>query len=546
MTNLLHVSAREGNPLPGRRAVRDRWSRLVPGSAPPRRRGARPPLLLVVPACVSALIALLPLAYLGVRAFENGLGVLLDVLLRERTVRLLVRSLALTGAVTAAALVIGVALAWLTVRSDLPARRFWAVVAALPLAVPTYVAGFGWISFFPDLAGPVGAFVVLSACCYPYVLLPVSAALRRMDPAGEEVARSLGLSPLQAFLRTTLPQLRPALAAGGLLVALYTLSDFGAVSIMRFDSFTRVIYTSYRSSFDRTPAAVLSLLLVAVTAVLVWLESRSRGRASYSRVGSGGARDPSRVKLGAATLPALAVTVGTAGVALGVPLAALAYWSIVGNRGSVVLTDLLSAAGTSVTFAVLGAVATTLLAIPVGVLAARRSGRLPALLERASYVGYALPGIVVAFSLVFLSVRYASPLYQRTPVLVLAYVVLFLPLAVGAVHVSAAQSPPALEEVARAAGARPLAVLRRVTLPLAAPGIAAGAVLVFLTVMKELPATLLLQPLGSATLATEVWTGTGVAAYSAAAPYAAVLVLLSALPTYLLGVRTGALDRSPR
>ncbi len=123
---------------------------------------------------------------------------------------------------------------------------------------------------------------------------------------------------------------------------------------------------------------------------------------------------------------------------------------------------------------------------------------------------------------------------------------LFLPLAVGAVHTSAAQSPPALEEVARSAGSRPLAVLRRVTLPLAAPGIGAGAVLVFLTCMKELPATLLLQPLGSATLATELWTATGIAAYSAAAPYAAVLVLLSAVPTYLLGMRTGALDRDAR
>jgi len=503
-------------------------------------------MLLLVPACVTAAIALLPLVYLVVRAFEQGLGVVGDVLLRERTLRLLVRSLLLAGAVTTACLVIGVALAWLTIRSDLPARRFWLVVAALPLAVPTYVAGFAWISFFPQLAGPVGAFVVLTACSYPYVLLPVSAALRRMDPASEEVARSLGLSPWAAFRRATLPQLRPALAAGGLLVALYTLSDFGAVSIMRFDAFTRVIYTSYRASFDRTPAAVLSLLLVAVTVVLVWLEARSRGRASYSRVGGGGARDHGRVRLRAATLPALALVALVAGLALGVPAAALVYWSAVGTSGSLSLGALTSAAGTSLTFAALGAVATTVLAIPVGVLAARRGGRLPALLERASYVGYALPGIVVAFSLVFLSVRYAFPFYQRTPVLVLAYVVLFLPLAVGAVHVSAAQSPPALEEVARAAGARPLAVLRRVTLPLAAPGIAAGAVLVFLTVMKELPATLLLQPLGSATLASQVWTATGVAAYSAAAPYAAVLVLLSAVPTYLLGVRTGALDRRDR
>ena len=509
-----------------------------------RRARPRPPLLLVVPAVVTALVALLPLTYLVVRAAEGGGEALLDVLLRERTARLLLRSLLLAGSVTVACLVLGVALAWLTVRSDVPGRRIWAVVAALPLAVPTYVAAFAWISFLPQLAGPVGAFVVLTACSYPYVLLPVSAALRRMDPAGEEVARSLGLSSWQAFRRVTLPQLRPALAAGGLLVALYVLSDFGAVSIMRFDAFTRVIYTSYTSSFNRTPAAVLGLLLVAVTAVLVWLEGRSRGRASYSRIGQGGARVAARVRLGARRLPALALLAAVAGLSLGVPAAALVYWTAVGSNAAFPATSLVGAAATSISVSALGALATTVLAVPVGVLAARRGGALPRLLERASYIGHALPGIVVALSLVFLAVRYAEPLYQRTPVLVLAYVVLFLPLAVGAVHSSAAQSPPALEEVARSTGSRPLAVLRRVTLPLAAPGIGAGAVLVFLTCMKELPATLLLRPLGAETLATELWTETGIAAYSAAAPYAGALVLLSAVPTYLLGVRTGALDRA--
>jgi len=481
--------------------------------------------------------------YLVVRATENGLDVVAEVLWRERTARLLLRSLGLAAVVTAACLAVGVALAWLSVRSDLPGRRVWAVVVALPLAVPTYVAAFAWLSLWPGLAGFWGAAIVLTACSYPYVLLPVAASLRRLDPAGEEVARSLGLSSWQAFRRVTLPQLRPALAAGGLIVALYVLSDFGAVSIMRFDAFTRVIYTSYQSSFDRTPAAVLGLLLVAVTVVLVWLESRTRGRAQYARVGAGGARVPIVAPLGRWRWPAFAAVGGAAALALGVPAAALVYWSAVGATSAFPTVPLLQAAGTSLTVAALGAVATTLLAIPVGVLAARRSGRLPMLLERASYVGHALPGIVVALALVFLSVRWAAPLYQRTPVLVLAYVVLFLPLAVGAVHASAAQSPPSLEEVARAAGSRPLAVLRRVTLPLAMPGIGAGAALVFLTCMKELPATLLLRPLGTETLATRLWTETGVAAYSRAAPYAALLVLLSAVPTWLVGVRSGALSR---
>jgi iron(III) transport system permease protein len=473
-----------------------------------------------------------------VRATSDGLDRVGDVLWRERTARLLARSLAMAGVVATLCLVLGVVIAWLVVRSDLPGRRWWGVAAALPLAVPTYVASFAWLSVFPDLSGAVGAALVLTFCCFPYVVLPVSAALSRIDPAGEEVARAMGLSPIEAFRRVTLPQLRPALAAGGLLVALYVLSDFGAVSIMRFDAFTRVIYTSYRASFDRTPAAVLGLLLVAVTVVLVWAEGRSRGRAGYARVGSGGSRTPDRVRLRRWTAPGLLLVLVTAVLSLGIPAAALTYWTVQGVSESLPYRQLADAAATSLWVSALGALVTTVLAIPVGVLAARRAGRLPRLLERASYVGHALPGIVVALSLVFLSVRYATPLYQRTPVLLLAYAVLFLPLAVGAVHASAAQSPPVLEEVARSAGARPLAVLRRVTLPLASPGIAAGAALVFLTCMKELPATLLLRPLGTDTLATRLWTETGVSAFSSAAPYAAVLVLLSAVPTYLLTARS--------
>ncbi len=484
---------------------------------------------------------MVPIGYLVVRALEGGPGELVDRVWRPRTVELLTRSLVLAGSVTAACLTIGVTLAWLTVRSDVPWRRGWIVVAALPLAIPTYVAGFAWISFFPDLVGFRGSFVVLTACSYPYVLLPVIAGLRRLDPAGEEVARSLGLSSRQAFVRVVLPQLRPALATGGLLVALYSLSDFGAPSIMRHDVFTRVIYNAYNSSINRQTAAVLSLVLVAVTVCLVFLEGRTRGRARYARIGQGGARDPQPVELGAWRWPATGLLSTVGALSLGIPAAALVYWTAKGTAESFPADRLASAAVTSLGLALWGAVATTVLAVPVGVLAARRAGRLPRLLEQASYVGHALPGVVIALAMVFLFIRVdaLSPLYQQTPMLVLAYVVLFLPLAVGAVHTSAAQSPPVLEEVARSAGSRPLAVLRRVTLPLAMPGIASGAALVLLTCMKELPATLLVAPPGTATLATRIWTETGVASYSAAAPYAALLVALSAVPTYLLVVRGG-------
>ncbi|HEU0214008.1 MAG TPA: iron ABC transporter permease [Jiangellaceae bacterium] len=510
----------------------------VPGAAASRARRQRPPLMLVVPALVAAGVALLPLAYLVVRSLDGGLGEFVETLWRERTLRLTLRSLGLAVTVTIACLVIGITLAWLTTRARLPGRGGWAVVVALPLAVPSYVAAYTWLAAFPTIPPFVGSVLVLTLCCYPYVLLPVAAMLLRSDPALEEVARSLGRGRVATFFAVTLRQVRPAAAVGALLVALYVLSDFGAVAILRYDVFTRVIYTSYRSSFDGTAAAALGLVLVAITSAIVWAEGRSRGRASQARIGSGAPRRLRTVALGrSGTAAGLGFAIVVAGLALAFPLGSLTYWLVQGGAAELDLAALGGAAVSTIAVSALGALLTTVLAIPVGVLAARYRMRHVRAIEQASYAGHALPGIVVALSLVFFGVRYAYPIYQRTPLLVLAYAVLFLPAAVGAVRASVAQSPPMLEEVARSLGRSPGRVLRDVTLPLAGPGVAAGAALVFLTCMKELPATLLLRPTGLETLATELWAETEVAAYAAAAPYATLLVLLAALPTLLLGHR---------
>ncbi|HWS57947.1 MAG TPA: iron ABC transporter permease [Actinotalea sp.] len=483
---------------------------------------------------------MLPLVYITIRATDDGLAGVLEALIRERTLRLALRSLGLTAAVTAACVVVGVGLAWLTTRTDLPGRRVAVVLAALPLAMPSYVAAYAWISAAPGLAGFWGTFLVLTACTYPYVYLPVVAALSRADTGLEEVSRSLGRSAHQTLWSVTVPQVRPAATAGALLVALYALSDFGAPSLMRFDVFTRVIHDSYRSSFDRTPAAVLSLVLVALTIAITVGEARSRGRAGQARVGGGVARTGSTARLGRATPLGVGAVVLVAAVALGFPLASLGYWLSRGTSGSLDLGRLVPAAGATVGVALLGALATTALALPVGVLAARHRGRSVRLLERATFAGHALPGVVVGLSLVFFGVRFARPFYQETPLLVLAYAVLFLPAAIGSVRTSVALSPRRLEEVSRSLGDGPWTTLRRVTLPLAAPGVAAGAALVLLSAMKELPATLMLRPTGMDTLATRLWTETGSGAYAAAAPYAALLVLLAAVPTFLLtGFQSG-------
>jgi iron(III) transport system permease protein len=497
--------------------------------------GRRPPLILVVPACAAALLALLPLGYLAVRALERGPGYAWDIVADERTLQLLGRSLGLTAAVVGACLVLGISLAWLTVRTALPGARVWSVLATLPLAVPSYVAAFAWLSAEPGLAGFGGAALALTLVSFPYVQLPVAAALRGIDPAQEEAARSLGYGPLRTFLRVTLPQLRPAAAGGGLLVALYVLSDFGAVSLMRYDTFTRAIHTSYRASFDRTPAAALSVVLVVMTVALVAAEARTRGRAGHVRTGTGTARPAVPLALGRWRPLALLWCGAVAAVAVAFPLGTLGYWLAVGSSATWDLGGLAETASATLGVAAAGAALTTLLALPVGVIAARHRGRGTRLLEQAAYAGHALPGITVALSLVFFAVRYAYPLYQRLPLLVCAYAVLFLPVAVAATRAAVLQAPPALEDVARSLGRRPWQVLREVTVPLAAPGVAAGAALTFVVCMKELPATLLLRPTGMDTLATRLWTETGAGSFAAAAPYAAALILLAAVPSYLLG-----------
>jgi iron(III) transport system permease protein len=414
----------------------------------------------------------------------------------------------------------------------------------LPLAVPTYVAGFAWVSTVDGFEGFWAAAAVLTLCSYPYVFLPVAAALRGADASQEEVSRALGRGVWRTFTGVTLRQIRPAVAAGALLVALYVLADFGAVSIVRLDTFTRAIFTAFNLGFDPTSALVLSTVLVVLTVILLVAESATRRRgARYARVGGVG-RTAQRHRLRGARWPAAAALTGVSLLALGVPAASLLHWLAVGISRPESLVEVATAAANSLSVAVAGAALTVLLALPVGLLVARAPGTLAANgVERLTYLGHALPGLVIGLSLVFFGIHVVRPMYQTVWLLALAYAALFLPLAVGSVAAAAAQSPPVLEETARSLGRGPIHVLRTITVPLTLPGIGAGAALTLLTCMKELPATLLLRPTGMDTLATELWTHTAVGQYAAAAPYAALLVALAAVPTWLVAVRTGVLEK---
>ena len=515
---------------------------------------------LVVAGAAVALAAVLPAVYLVVRASEVGLAGVVATVTAGRTLELLARTTGLAVAVTLASIVIAVPLAWLTVRTDLPGRRIWVVLTALPLAVPTYVGGFtfvaalgprglvqGWleplgVDRLPSIYGFWGAWLALTLFTYPYVLLTVRAALRRLDPSMEEASRTLGRSPRSTLWSVTLPQLRPAVTAGGLLVALYSLSDFGAVSLLRFDSFTRVIYAQYRGSLDRSGAAVLGLVLIVLTATVLAAERRWRGRGQYHRLHSGGGRPPEVVTLGRWRWPAVAACGLVVTVALVLPLGVIGYWLVTGVRAGEPLRLTAGLAANSLVASALGAVVAVVAAWPVATLAARHPGRLSRVVERGSFMGYALPGVVVALALVFFGAR-VPVIYQTRFLLVFAYVVLFLPQAVGAIRASLLQVSPSLEEASRLLGRSRSGTTKAVVLPLVRPGVLAGLALVFLTCMKELPATLLLAPTGYRTLATQVWDATSDAFFGRAAAPALALVVLSALPMALLVMREA--DRPP-
>jgi len=509
----------------------------------------RAPVLLGAGALVAA-VAVLPLVYLAVVVVGSPDSAR-EAWVEGEAGALMLRSAGLAVAVTLSAVAIAVPLAWLVVRTDLPGRRVWAVLCALPLVIPSYIGAYLFISAsavldpVPAPYGFGGAWLVLTLFTYPYVLLPVVAVLRGLDPSLEEAARGLGRSGWDVFRTVVAPQLVPAVGAGALLVALYVLSDFGAVSLLRFDSFTRVIYTSYRSSFDREQAAALACLLVAVTLVVLWLEGRTRrARTAYFRSGPGTARRARTVPLGRWRLPALAYCGTVVLVALVLPVAMLVYWSTRSFAGETDWGLVWASAANSLVAAGLAAAAAAACALPVALLAARHPGRASTLVERLAFAGHALPGIVVALALVFLGTRVVPSLYQTLAMLVLALVVLFLPQAVGSTRAALLQVDPHVEEAARSLGRRPVAVLATVTAPLARAGVLAGAALVFLTAVKELPATLVLAPIGFDTLATEIWRTSSAGFFERGAVPSLILLAVSAVPLALLTLRRD--ERDPR
>jgi iron(III) transport system permease protein len=503
-----------------------------------------PPWLLAAGG-LATLLVLLPLGVTVFDAAHAGWALAVALLWRSLVAELLGNTLLLVIAAGVLCGVIGTVAAWFVERTDLPGAKIWAVLLAAPLAIPPFICSYAWVSLSPALENFAGALLVVTLSYYPLVYLPVAAALREMDPALEEISRTLGQNIWGVLWRVVLPQLRPALLGGMLLVALDGLVEFGAFALLRFRTFTTAIYGAYQAGFSGAEPALLSMILLLLCALCLGAEIWVRGRARYGRLARGTRAAAARYSLGRWRWVVMGLFGGWTVLTIGVPLGMILYW--LAQPGDVAtapvaasLAGVAGAAWASIYLGLAGAALTLALALPLGVLAARYQGVSVVLLERAAYMAQSVPGIVVALALVTLTVHSFRLLYQSIFLLVIAYSIVFLPLALVSVRAAFMQAQIKLEEAGRSLGLGRAGVLWRVTLPLAAPGLGAAAALVFVAVETELTATLLLAPIGTQTLATEVWADTSTLAFAAAAPYAAVMVVISMAAAWLLARRFGA------
>ncbi|MEO3386436.1 iron ABC transporter permease [Mesorhizobium sp. CAU 1741] len=501
----------------------------------------RPSLLLLAPALLVGAGMLLPLVYLVARALEADAATLADIVFRERNFRLLTNTLALTACVLFVTTVIALPLAWLVVRSDLGHKKLHAILGVLPLAVPGYVMayalmglsgyyGFANVMFgvsLPRPEGLVGSTIALSLYTFPYLFLNLRAALLGLDPSLEETARSLGRTPLQTFRAVVLPHMTPAMLSGWLVIGLYVLGDFGVIALMRFEVFSYAIFTQYSGAFDRVYAAWLSLMLMGVTLTFIMIDARLRGR-RYARIGKGAARPASPIPLGRFRPLAWAFLALVYTCSLGLPLVVLVFWMVQAGPG-LDLIEVAEAFYRTTMAAVPAALTAIVLAVPVVYLTVRFPSAGTGLLDRLVYLGYAVPPLAFALSMAFFALQAVPFLYQSLPLLIFAYAMTFLALAVGPVRSRLLQIGPRFEEAARSLGHGALSSFMLTTFPLLRRSMVSGALLVFIMVVKELPITFLLAPIGYSTLATSVFSRTSEGMMMEAAPYALMIVLFSSL-----------------
>jgi len=519
---------------------------------------SRAPLPLTVIAAAVAVLFASPVVFVAWRAATLD-GDLSDVI--GESIGPAWRTIQLAVIVSASAGGLGTALAWVVTRTDVPGARLWRVLAPIPLVFPSFVGAAAFLaSLGPDgvlrqalelvnyhaprrFRGMGASALVLTAFTYPYVYLPVAARLATLPPQLEESCRLLGDHALRSFVRVVVPMIRGSIAGGMLIVFLYCLSEFGAIQLLGFDTLTRVVYATRLA--DRAVSFAAAAILVGMAIGAIAAERRLRGTLQNRAVVAGRRQRP--ITLGRWRLPALAFVVALLATALAVPVTALGQWAWrvmadSDNRWATLGTELERLGEPAWTTAWLSVVAGALAVaavVPVAVLSSWYRSRAAAAVTGTVLAGFAVPGVVIALSLAFWALNVPGFLrfYQTLPLLLTAYVVHFGSQALRSAETSVAAVPRRLDESARLLGASPMRRATTVHLPLMIPGLLAGGGLVLLSTLKELPATLLLAPIGYTTLTTRVW-GSFTDGFLAEAGFGSIaLVGASAVLTWALILR---------
>ena len=495
-------------------------------------------------AAVVALFVALPIVSVGSNVLTSGTGSTWIHLASTVLPEYIGTTLWLCVGVGSLAALVGVGTAWLVTHFDFPLRRTVECALVLPLAMPAYVMAYaytdalqfagpvqGWLRetmgwtrtdyWFPDVRTLGGAVVMFSFVLYPYVFMLARSAFMERGGAVIEASRSLGLSPWRSFLRVSLPMARPAVAAGVALVLMETLADYGTVSYFAVQTFTTGIYRAWFSLGDRVAAAQLAMCLLGFVVMLLALERQSRGTARFH--GSGLRRHPTRGVPLTGLCAWLAVTVCMLPIGIGflLPGGILLHMALTDDaaqmgirfftlaRNSVVLSGL-----------------TAVLAVTLALIVAYAKRLEPHPLTRAAHwavgLGYALPGSVIAVGVLIPVARVDNVLAQwlqssfgwhtgllftgTIAALVFACLVRFMTAALQTVDSALQRITPHMDDAARSLGLTPARTLRRVHLPLLRRGLLTAGLLVFIDVMKELPATLVMRPFNFDTLATRAYT----------------------------------------
>ena len=481
---------------------------------------------------IVAALALIPILYLLVRSSEKSVNEIAQLLVRPKTLEVLLTTSALVFGVVFITVSLGVALACGLHFVRLPMRRILIIPAVLPLAIPSYVFTYTWIALVPQFSGFLAAVFILSVTTLPYVILATLSGLRTVDGAQIEVARSLGLSIPQTFRRVVFPQVKGHISAGALLAALYTISDFGAVSLLNVETLTVTIQNMYRASYDRSAAAVISLVLIAFSTFVVLADEKVKQKSPEEGMVKLYSTKNSLINRVWLRVAVIAVLAAFSLVAVVIPFFVLIS-RFMSNRVAIQWGELANTSISTILVAAFGALIALVLSAPLGIVFSGAKTRTGRYAQRIITIGHGLPGVVIGLALVSIGSKLGA-LYQTTFLLAFAYALLFLAKAVASMSSSLSRVPTNVKDVAATLGMNQWQVIKKVVTPIAAPGIGLGTILVFLTAMKELPATLMLRPTGFDTLATQIWSAAAINRFNEAAPYALILVLIAAVPTFLI------------